>query len=63
MFMIHPDEARVLAAERTRILHDELAANRLAGVSRARTFLAASLRLLAQRLDPAPAYPRTAWSR
>jgi hypothetical protein len=60
MFTIDHREARVLAAERTRMLRDELAADRLAGGSRASRFLAASLRRVAQRLDPTPARPRTA---
>lgn len=60
MFPSDPLDLLVLAHERARGLRDEAAAARLRSTPGTRRALAASLRRLANRLDPAPLAPRPA---
>ena len=54
MLMTNPDDALVVANERGRRLREEAAAERVRRDAGTRRTLAASLRRLADRLDPDP---------
>ena len=56
----HPDDALDVADERGRRLREEAAAERVRRDAGTRRTLAASLRRLADRLDPVPFAPRPA---
>jgi hypothetical protein len=60
MFTGHPHDALAVANARVRHLREEAVAERLRRASGTRRALAASLRSLADRHDPAPFAPRTA---
>jgi hypothetical protein len=59
MLTIHPRDALSVVPERARHLRDEAAAEHLGLASGTRRALAASLRRVANRLDPAPLACRT----
>ena len=60
MFVAHPLDLLAVAHERARDLCQEAAIARLHNAAGTRNVLAASLRRLANRLDPAPLSARTA---
>jgi hypothetical protein len=60
MFMTHPYDAQVFAAEHVRRLHDDASVIGLARRHRVRCAVAASLRSVANRLDSRPLALRAA---
>ena len=60
MLTVHPHDALDLAADHGRRLREEAAAERVRRAAGTRRAVAASLRRVADRLDPAPFAPRPA---